>query len=101
MDNFKNLDSFYFMPKTSFDSRQVLEFYREYELLKRQQQQVADELKNFKELCKDLEIPFTVFQRVYSAEQKNKASCSTVKREVAREFDVVKVLEEALIEADT
>ena len=62
---------------------------------------MAAELKNFKELCKDNEIPFTVLQRVYSAEQKAKASCSTVKREVARELDLVKVLEEALIETDT
>ena len=62
-----------------------------------------DDLKFFKEDFEIKEMPFKVFQRVYAAEQKKdkSSSCSTVKREVAREFDIVKVLEEALVESDT
>ena len=61
---------------------------------------MKEDLKLFKEGCKIEEMPFQVFQRVYAAEQKKDASCLTVKREVAREFDTVKVLEEALLESD-
>ena len=85
---------------TTFTSHQVLKYYRQYEALKALQAKVNDDLKSFKEDCELQEMPFKVFQRVYAAEQKKDASCSTVKREVAREFDVVKVLEEALLESD-
>tara|TARA_B100000497_G_scaffold81696_1_gene91121 strand:+ start:230 stop:499 length:270 start_codon:yes stop_codon:yes gene_type:complete len=87
------------MPKT-FKQSEVLKFYREFEVLKKLQAQVNEDLKLFREDCKIQEMPFQVFQRVYAAEQKKDSSCSTVKREVARELDTVKVLEEALLESD-
>jgi hypothetical protein len=83
------------------DVEKVLTLYQEYEALKEKQKQIDEDLKSFKEDCELAEIPFKLLQRVYTAEQKNKSSCSTVKHELSREFDTVKILENALIERET
>lgn len=75
------------------DSEKVLRLYEEYEALKEKQKEANEDLKFFKDRCDFENIPFKVFQRVYTAEQKAKSSCSTVRNEVKREFDTVQILE--------
>ena len=92
---------FLFVMSKEFDSEKVLTLYQQYEALKEKQKQINEDLKDFKDKCEMEELPFKLFQRVYTAEKSDKSSCSTVKHEVSREFDTVKILENALIERET
>ena len=83
------------------DPKKLISLYQQYEALKEKQKQINEDLKFFKEACEIEDVQFKLFQRVYTAEQKDKSSCSTVKHEISRELDTVTILKNALIERET